>query len=78
MMLGIIRRKVGSMRGANAVPNQFTFALILAACAKMMAVGLGRQVHCCLIKLGFLTSFESKLVNSLLISLCNRCWTSSG
>ncbi|KAK9125906.1 hypothetical protein Scep_014752 [Stephania cephalantha] len=46
-------RGFGLMREANVEPNQFTFAMVLSTCAKMRAGGVGRQVHSCLIKLGF-------------------------
>lgn len=44
-----------SMRSCGAVMNQFSFAIIVSACAKLMDLELGRQAHCTLIKMGFET-----------------------
>lgn len=40
------------MRRALVVPNQFTFASVLQACASVEALDLGMQIHCYMTKLG--------------------------
>ncbi|XP_047981308.1 pentatricopeptide repeat-containing protein At3g09040, mitochondrial isoform X3 [Salvia hispanica] len=45
-----------SMWSCGVVGNQFSFAIILSACAKLMDVDLGKQAHCASIKLGFETN----------------------
>lgn len=42
-----------SMWSSGVVGNQFSFAIVLSACAKLMDVELGNQVHCALMKRGF-------------------------
>ncbi|XP_031486020.1 pentatricopeptide repeat-containing protein At3g09040, mitochondrial isoform X1 [Nymphaea colorata] len=42
-----------SMNQSSQAPNQFTFALVLSACARLGMVGLGMQVHCSVVKTGF-------------------------
>ncbi|OVA06237.1 Pentatricopeptide repeat [Macleaya cordata] len=55
----------GLMRNSNTPSNQFTFALVLSACGRLANVGLGREIHSELIKMGFyLNSFcEGSLIN---------------
>ncbi|KAL8110361.1 pentatricopeptide repeat-containing protein At3g09040, mitochondrial [Apium graveolens] len=43
----------GSMRNCGLVPNQFTFAIVFSGCGRLVNVGLGRQVHCDVIKMGY-------------------------
>ncbi|KAF8378055.1 hypothetical protein HHK36_029389 [Tetracentron sinense] len=40
------------MRQAFVVPNQFTFASVLQACATMEGLDLGKQTHCYVLKVG--------------------------
>ncbi|XP_042489275.1 pentatricopeptide repeat-containing protein At3g09040, mitochondrial [Macadamia integrifolia] len=54
----------GSMWNSCTPPNQFTFAIVLSACGRLMAVGPGRQVHCNIIKMGF--EFNSFCEGSLI------------
>ncbi|KAI3468723.1 hypothetical protein Pfo_025386 [Paulownia fortunei] len=42
----------GSMWSCGVVGNQFSFAIVLSACAKLMDVELGKQVHCAVMKMG--------------------------
>ncbi|KAL8543612.1 hypothetical protein ACS0TY_004255 [Phlomoides rotata] len=42
-----------SMWSCGVVGNQFSFAIGLSACAKLIDIRLGKQVHCALTKLGF-------------------------
>ncbi|PIM99742.1 hypothetical protein CDL12_27754 [Handroanthus impetiginosus] len=42
----------GSMWSCGVIGNQFSFAIVLSACAKLMDVELGKQVHCAAMKLG--------------------------
>ncbi|KAM2133227.1 hypothetical protein ACFX1R_003352 [Malus domestica] len=43
----------GSMWNERVMPNEFTFAMVLSACARLVDVEYGRQVHCGVIKMGF-------------------------
>ncbi|KAL0324530.1 UNVERIFIED_CONTAM: Pentatricopeptide repeat-containing protein, mitochondrial [Sesamum calycinum] len=42
----------GSMWSCGVVGNQFSFAIVLSACAKLMDLELGKQVHCAAMKMG--------------------------
>ncbi|TQD71749.1 hypothetical protein C1H46_042709 [Malus baccata] len=55
----------GSMWNDRVMPNEFTFAMGLSACARLVDVEYGRQVHCGVIKMGFeLSSFcEGALID---------------
>lgn len=44
-----------SMQSCGVAMNQFSFAIIVSACAKLLDLELGRQAHCALIKMGFET-----------------------
>ncbi|PSS00088.1 Pentatricopeptide repeat-containing protein [Actinidia chinensis var. chinensis] len=46
-------RHFGSMLNYGVSPNQFTFAVLLSACARLMDAEFGKQVHCNVIKTGF-------------------------
>ncbi|XP_077227696.1 pentatricopeptide repeat (PPR) superfamily protein [Tasmannia lanceolata] len=72
---GLIEETVwafASMWNSNACPNQFTFAIVLSACAKLMSLGFGKQLHCNVIKMGFeLYSFcGGSLID--MYAKCNR------
>ncbi|KAK7273281.1 hypothetical protein RIF29_14330 [Crotalaria pallida] len=41
------------MRQTSVVPNNFTFASVLQACASLSLLNLGRQIHSYVIKVGF-------------------------
>ncbi|XP_015886393.3 pentatricopeptide repeat-containing protein At3g09040, mitochondrial [Ziziphus jujuba] len=61
----------GSLRNSGVSPNEFTFAMVLSTCARLVDVGYGRQVHCGIIKMGFeLSSFcEGALID--MYAKCN-------
>ncbi|KAH6761062.1 Pentatricopeptide repeat superfamily protein [Perilla frutescens var. frutescens] len=44
-----------SMWSSGVAGNQFSFAIVLSACAKLMDLELGKLVHCALMKMGFET-----------------------
>ncbi|KAF8394262.1 hypothetical protein HHK36_020469 [Tetracentron sinense] len=54
-----------SMRNDGTPPNQFTCAMVVSACARLMDLEIGKQVHCNVIKMGFeLNSFcEGSLID---------------
>ncbi|GMP79696.1 hypothetical protein CsSME_00035141 [Camellia sinensis var. sinensis] len=64
-LLERVIRNFGSMRNHGVSPNQFTFAVVLSACARLMDAELGKQVHCDVIKMGLeLSSFcEGSLID---------------
>ncbi|KAF3455160.1 hypothetical protein FNV43_RR05608 [Rhamnella rubrinervis] len=60
----------GSLRNHGVSPNEFTFAMVLSACARLVDVEYGRQVHCGIIKTGFeLSSF----CEGALIDMYGKC-----
>lgn len=64
----------GSLRSCGVSPNEFTFAMVLSACARLVDVEYGRRVHCGIIKMGLeLSSFcEGALID--MYAKCN-CFT---
>ncbi|KAK3043810.1 hypothetical protein RJ639_000509 [Escallonia herrerae] len=42
-----------SMQIRVVLPNQFTNAIVLSVCGRVVDVGFGKQVHCNIIKMGF-------------------------
>ncbi|KAL6962361.1 hypothetical protein U1Q18_037318 [Sarracenia purpurea var. burkii] len=54
----------GSMWNIGVSPNQFTFAILLSACARLMDAEFGKQIHCNVIKTGF--EFNSFCEGSLI------------
>lgn len=51
-LFGDVLEDFTSMWSCGVVGNQFTFAIVLSACAKLMTVELGKQVHSAAIKMG--------------------------
>ncbi|KAF5182795.1 Pentatricopeptide repeat-containing protein [Thalictrum thalictroides] len=63
-------RSFATMQNANEQPNQFTFALVLSACGRLGNIGLGRQVHCYVLK----TRYESdSYCEGSLIDMYAKC-----
>ncbi|XP_021760955.1 pentatricopeptide repeat-containing protein At3g09040, mitochondrial-like [Chenopodium quinoa] len=65
---GLLDRVVelfGSMRNSGVVPNPFTYAIVLSGCARMMLIEFGKQVHCDVIKMGYMchTFCEGSLID---------------
>ncbi|CAI0423023.1 unnamed protein product [Linum tenue] len=58
------------MRQAMVTPNQYTFASVMQACASIEAVELGTQVHCHVLKLGFL---EDIFITNALMDVYAKC-----
>lgn len=54
----------GSMRNCRVGPNQYTFAVLLSVCGRLMDAEFGKQVHCNVIKAGF--EFNSFCEGSLI------------
>ncbi|XP_057516829.1 pentatricopeptide repeat-containing protein At3g09040, mitochondrial [Amaranthus tricolor] len=42
-----------SMRNLGFWPNPFSYAIVLSACARMVLIDFGKQVHCDVIKMGY-------------------------
>ncbi|KAL5990551.1 hypothetical protein ACLOJK_011453 [Asimina triloba] len=68
LRLGLLEDAIcifGWMQNAGARMNQFTFAMVLSACARLAALGFGKQVHCSVNKMGLESnSFcEGALIN---------------
>ncbi|KAK9740923.1 hypothetical protein RND81_03G071400 [Saponaria officinalis] len=62
-MLGEVGKFFGLMRKSGVMPNAFTYAIVLSACARLKLISFGKQVHCNVVKKGF--SFHSFCEGSL-------------
>jgi len=65
--LGLLEQVIqhfGSMQNGGVSRNQFTFSVVLSACARLMDAEFGKQVHCNVIKTGF--EFSSFCEGSLI------------
>ncbi|KAF2296592.1 hypothetical protein GH714_000413 [Hevea brasiliensis] len=51
--LDMVFKSYGSLWSHGVWPNEFTFAIVLSACARLESVKRGRQVHCNVVKMGF-------------------------
>ncbi|CBI19966.3 hypothetical protein VitviT2T_027984 [Vitis vinifera] len=60
----------GSLQNCGVSPNQFTYAIVLSSCARLVDIDLGKQVHCGVIKMGF--EFNSFCEGSL-IDMYSKC-----
>ncbi|XP_069153370.1 pentatricopeptide repeat-containing protein At3g09040, mitochondrial isoform X1 [Solanum lycopersicum] len=60
----------GSMWNSGVWPNQFSYAIVLSACARLVEVEIGKQVHCSVVKTGF--EFDSFTEGSL-IDMYAKC-----
>ncbi|XP_004239299.2 putative pentatricopeptide repeat-containing protein At5g13230, mitochondrial [Solanum lycopersicum] len=58
------------MRRALIVPNQFTFASVLQACASVEALDLGMQIHCYVTKFGL---DSDVFVRNALMDVYSKC-----
>ena len=63
-------RCFGSLQNCGVPPNQFTYAIVLSSCARLVDIDLGKQVHCGVIKMGF--EFYSFCEGSL-IDMYSKC-----
>ncbi|XP_052201724.1 pentatricopeptide repeat-containing protein At3g09040, mitochondrial [Diospyros lotus] len=65
--LGLLEQVIqhfGLMQNGGVSRNQFTFSVVLSACARLMDAEFGKQVHCNVIKTGF--EFSSFCEGSLI------------
>ncbi|XP_057972951.1 pentatricopeptide repeat-containing protein At3g09040, mitochondrial [Malania oleifera] len=69
-MLQKIIQSFGYMQNGGVLPNQFTYAIVLSACGRLVDVDFGRQVHCSVLKMGF--EFDSFCEGSL-IDMYAKC-----
>ncbi|KAB1220980.1 hypothetical protein CJ030_MR3G025329 [Morella rubra] len=46
----------GLLRNSGVFPNEFTYAIVLSCCARLVCVEYGRQVHCSVVKTGLASS----------------------
>ncbi|GAB4861160.1 hypothetical protein Ancab_036317 [Ancistrocladus abbreviatus] len=46
-------KSYGLMKNSCVTPNQFTYAIVLSACTRLMTISIGKQVHCDVVKMGF-------------------------
>ncbi|XP_019190426.1 PREDICTED: pentatricopeptide repeat-containing protein At3g09040, mitochondrial [Ipomoea nil] len=59
------------MQSSGSSPNQFTYAIVLSACARLMDVELGKQVHCSVLKRRY--EFDSFTEGSLIDMYAKCC-----
>ncbi|KAJ0548944.1 putative tetratricopeptide-like helical domain superfamily [Helianthus annuus] len=65
----LIRLYVG-MYMLGISPSHYTFSTVLVGCSELKAVGLGEQLHCLCIKLGFLSNV---VVGTALLEMYWKC-----
>lgn len=51
-------------------PNEFTFSIVLSACSRLVNLAFGKQIHCCVVKMGLETSSFS---GGALIDMYAKC-----
>ncbi|XP_065881102.1 pentatricopeptide repeat-containing protein At3g09040, mitochondrial [Euphorbia lathyris] len=68
--LDMVDKSYRSLRNHEMWPNEFTFAIVLSAYARLESVQRGRQVHCNIIKMGFQSSSFCK---GALIDMYAKC-----
>ncbi|XVE79227.1 hypothetical protein DITRI_Ditri14bG0040900 [Diplodiscus trichospermus] len=61
---------IGSMLNSGILPNEFTFATLLSACARLKDVEFGRLVHCYVVKMGL---EASSFCEGALIDMYSKC-----
>ncbi|KAF3953747.1 hypothetical protein CMV_020838 [Castanea mollissima] len=60
----------GLLRNCGVCPNEYTYAIVLSACARMVDVVYGRQVHCSVFKMGL---ESSSFCEGALIDMYAKC-----
>ncbi|KAK4804777.1 hypothetical protein SAY86_004594 [Trapa natans] len=68
--LSYVTRLFGLIREDGLLPNEFTYAVVFSACARMVNLNLGRQAHCDLIKVGW---ERSSFCEGSLIDMYGKC-----
>ncbi|KAK7308517.1 hypothetical protein VNO77_42127 [Canavalia gladiata] len=58
------------MRQSSVVPNNFTFASVLRACASLVLLDLGKQIHSCVLKVGL---DSNVFVSNALMDVYAKC-----
>ncbi|WMV53342.1 hypothetical protein MTR67_046727 [Solanum verrucosum] len=60
-----------SMRGSNALPNQFTVPMVVSACAELGLVEIGMGVHGLVLKLNLF--YDNSAVGASLVYMYSKC-----
>lgn len=68
--LDTVVKSYGSLCSHGVWPNEFTFAIVLSACARLESVECGRQVHCNVVKMGY---GSSSFCEGALIDMYAKC-----
>lgn len=68
--LSYVMRLFRLIREYELLPNEFTYAVVFSACARMANVNCGRQAHCDLIKVGW---EKSSFCEGSLIDMYGKC-----
>ena len=61
---------IGPLLNSGILPNEFTFATLLSACARLKDVEFGRLVHCYVVKMGL---EASSFCEGALIDMYSKC-----
>ncbi|KAE8735033.1 Pentatricopeptide repeat-containing protein [Hibiscus syriacus] len=61
---------IGPLLNSGVLPNEFTFATFLSACAKLKDVDFGRLAHCFVVKIGL---EASSFCEGALIDMYSKC-----
>lgn len=69
-LLGNVVESFLSMWHSGVLPNQFTYAIVLSVCARLINVDLGKQLHCSVLKSGY--EFDS-FCEGALIDMYAKC-----
>jgi pentatricopeptide repeat protein len=71
-LLEQVVKSFGLLRNCGVFPDEFTYAIVLSACARLVDVEYGRQVHCSVVKTGLESSSfcEGALID--MYAKCNR------
>lgn len=72
VMLEEVVSRFASLQSCGDVvfSNEFTFAIVLSACARLVNLVFGKQIHCCVVKMGFEVSSFS---GGALIDMYAKC-----
>ncbi|KAE8714308.1 Serine carboxypeptidase-like 42 isoform 1 [Hibiscus syriacus] len=63
-------KSIGPLMSSGVLPNEFTFATLLSACAKLKDVEFGRLVHCFVVKMDL---EASPFCEGALIDIYSKC-----
>ncbi|OMP05292.1 hypothetical protein COLO4_08946 [Corchorus olitorius] len=63
-------KRFGALLNSGVLPNEYTFSVLLSACARLKDVEFGRLVHCFVVKMGLQSS---SFCEGALIDMYSKC-----